>query len=256
MGSVARVSTTGEQSKSPVNERGLGWPQNASHDPTMAIGAVVKSLSREFPATTVSKIRFLEEKGLVKPHRTASGYRKYSPADIERIRYVLKQQRDSYAPLRVILENLAALDAGHEPDSPRPARVVTDRGKSVTPSGRTVSARELSDLTGVTRETLEEYARLGLITPDLGGHFPARAVSTVNLIGILVASGVPARNLRSVRNGADRSADIIEQVTVGVTRRDRSADRERAKAEAFELAEVFAQLHGEYLKGALAVLEG
>ena len=66
----------------------------------MTIGQVVKILDREFPATTVSKVRFLEEKGLVSPHRTASGYRKYSAADVERIRLVLAKQRDSYAPLR------------------------------------------------------------------------------------------------------------------------------------------------------------
>ncbi|MFZ1381212.1 MAG: MerR family transcriptional regulator [Scrofimicrobium sp.] len=222
----------------------------------MPIGAVVKTLKSEFPATTVSKVRFLEDKGLVKPHRTASGYRKYSLADVERIRYILTQQRNSYAPLRVIHENLVALDAGHQADDPRPARLITDEGKSVAPSGRsTVSVRELADLTGVSREVLEEYTRLGLISPDLGGHFPSFAVATVNLIGKAVASGVPARNLRSVRTGAERSADIIEQVTVGVTRRDRSADRERAKAEAVELSEVFAELHAQYLHSALASLD-
>lgn len=252
------VATSAERSENRALQKGesSSWPQYASHEPTMAIGAVVKSLSREFPATTVSKIRFLEEKGLVKPHRTASGYRKYSHADVERIRYVLTQQRDSYAPLRVIHENLVALDAGHQADDPRPARLITNEGKSVAPSGRsTVSVRELSDLTGVNRETLEEYTKLGLIAPDLGGHFPSQAVVTVNLIGKLVAFGVPARNLRSVRTGAERSADIIEQVTVGVTRRDRSADRERAKAEALDLSELFSQLHSQYLHATLAALD-
>lgn len=245
---------SGQDRQDERAEQGLpSWPQSVSHEPSLAIGAVVKVLAREFPATTVSKVRFLEDKGLVKPHRTASGYRKYSLADVERIRYILAQQRDSYAPLRVIHENLIALDAGHGAETPRRARVVASGGKTVTPQGRsTVSARELCDLTGVARETLEEYARLGLITPDLGGHFPARTVQVVNLIGSLVNAGIPARNLRSVRNGAERSADMIEQVTVGSTRRDRPGDRERAKADAREMAAAFSELHQEYLRTALA----
>ena len=229
------------------------WPQDVSHEPTLAIGAVVKALGREFPATTVSKVRFLEDRGLLRPHRTASGYRKYSLADLQRIRYILTQQRDSYAPLRVIAENLAAMDAGHEPDLPRKARMVASEGKTVSLEGRaSVSARELCDLTGLTRETLERYVQLGLVSPDLGGHFPARAVPTVNVIGRLVASGVPPRNLRSVRTGAERSADLVEQVTVGSARRDRPGDQERAKADAREMATAFTELHELYLRDALS----
>lgn len=252
---VSRATSVSRHDQKDAEDLLTGsWPHQISHEPTMAIGAVVKTLVREFPATTVSKIRFLEDKGLVKPHRTAAGYRKYSLADVERIRYVLGQQRDSYAPLKVILENLTAMDAGHDPDPPRRARVITSEGKTVAPSGAsTVSLRELSDLTGASRESIAAYTELGLIAPDLGGHFPSRAVQIVNVIGALVASGVPARNLRSVRNGAERSADIIDQVITGSTRKDRPGDRERGKAVAGELSGLFAELHTQYLRAGLEV---
>src|SRR4051794_24222430 len=77
----------------------------------MSIGEVLAHLRVEFPDTTISKLRFLETEGLVEPRRTAAGYRKYSGADVARLRYVLTAQRDQYLPLRVIREQLAALEA-------------------------------------------------------------------------------------------------------------------------------------------------
>ena len=226
------------------------WPRGVSREPTLAIGAVVKILQREFPATTVSKVRFLEDKGLVAPHRSASGYRKFSLADVERLRFILAQQRDSYAPLKVIHENLQALDGGHDVEPAPKARLVAVEGKSVAPSGRaTITATELSDLTGATRENLESYVEAGLIAPDLGGHFPAHSVQIVNIINSLVARGVPPRNLRSVRGGAERSADVIDTIITAGSRMDRPGDKERASARAAELAELFGALHTEYLRG-------
>lgn len=228
------------------------WPRGVSRTPDMAIGQVVKILEREFPATTVSKVRFLEEKGLVTPHRTASGYRKYSQADIERIRFVLAQQRDSYAPLRVIGEELRALDAGYDVEPVPRARLVASDGITVMPpAGRTITVRELAELSGCSREQLEEYVGAGLIAPDLGGHFSAAAVPAVRLIVTLVAAGIPARNLRSVRNGAERSVDIVDQYVSSSSRRDRPGDKERARAHADEIAETFGSLHVAFVRMAM-----
>ncbi|NLF05124.1 MAG: MerR family transcriptional regulator, partial [Actinomycetales bacterium] len=88
------------------------WPQGISRHATMRISDVLAALGGEFPAVSHSKLRFLEEQGLVTPVRTPAGYRQYSPADVERLRYVLRQQRDRYLPLKVIGEQLAELDAG------------------------------------------------------------------------------------------------------------------------------------------------
>ena len=83
----------------------------AAEERYLSIGGVIDLLSPEFPDLTVSKVRFLENEGLVTPERTASGYRRFSAADGERLRYVLTAQRDRYLPLKVIREELDALDA-------------------------------------------------------------------------------------------------------------------------------------------------
>ena len=91
------------------------WPHDADHSPELSIGRVVEELAEEFPAISLSKVRYLESEGLVNPARTGAGYRKYSAADVERLRYVLAEQRDSFTPLSVIRSQLDALDAGHSP---------------------------------------------------------------------------------------------------------------------------------------------
>lgn len=236
-----------EQTKTTTKVPGP-WPRGVSQVPELSIGALVDIIRLEFPATTVSKIRFIEEKGLVKPHRTASGYRKYSRADAERIRFILTQQRDSYAPLRVIHEQLTALDAGHDVEPVPTARLVASEGKLVVPPAKkTVTARELTDLTGITVEQLNEYVRLGLVIPDLGGHFPSRSVKVVALLGELGSVGIPPRLLRSVRLGAERSADIIDQVVTSRQNRDRPGEQERSRAQICDLTELFGALHREFL---------
>ncbi len=241
--------------QSPEEAGEAPWPHGASRKPVYAIGQVVKILEKEFPATTVSKIRFLEEKGLVSPQRSASGYRKYSQADVERIRFVLIQQRDSYAPLKVIGEQLEALDAGYSVEPASGPRIVASEGETVLPIGEDhLTVRELSDLTGVTREGLEQYVKLGLITPTLGGSFSTATVAVVQKIGALIGAGIPARNLRTVRSGVERSADLIDQVLLSSMRRDRPGDLERRQARAEELATLLADLHSSLLRAAMEAL--
>lgn len=233
------------------------WPRGVPRDPVMSIGQVVEALVGEFPAITVSKIRFLEEQGLVSPTRSGSGYRKYSRADIERIRFVLIQQRDSYAPLKIIGDQLRALDAGHDVEVAPTARVVTSEGHVVVPPNRpSLPARDLADLTGTDLGTLERYARFGLITPDLAGYFPSRCVQVVQLLLTLEQEGLDARNLRPVRSGAERNADLIDQTVSSQRSRQRAGDLERATSRATELGELVADLHREMLRVSLAQLNG
>ncbi|MDC4233306.1 MerR family transcriptional regulator [Actinomyces sp. B33] len=232
------------------------WPRGVSRDPVLSIGQVVDDLRAEFPAITLSKVRFLEDKGLVSPARTGAGYRKYSRADVERLRYVLVQQRDSFTPLRVIGDQLRALDAGHEVAAARAARIVASEGRVVSASRESIPVRDLCDLTGVDVEKIEEYVRLGIIAADIGGYFPARTVQVVGLVVQLEAMGFDARQLRSVRNGVERVADIIDQTVSSQVSRTRSGDRERASALAGESGEVMAQLHREMLRVSLARLVG
>lgn len=230
------------------------WPRGVSREAELSIGQVTKALEAEFPAIKVSKIRFLEDQGLISPVRSGSGYRKYSPADVERLRYVLTRQRDSYAPLKVIGDELRAMDAGHEVTVAAQARIVASDGQVVRASGEHIPARELSDLTGVDVEVLERYATLGLITPDMGGYFPARSVQVVNLLASLEASGIEARLLRAVRSAAERHADLVDMVVDSQRARGRAGDLERAAARSAELGEMVADLHREMMRVAVARL--
>lgn len=229
------------------------WPRGVDRAPALSIGQVVAELKTEVPAISLSKVRFLEEQGLVLPARTGSGYRKYSRADLERIRFVLTAQRDSFTPLKVIGDQLRALDAGHDLEPARRARVVASEGRVVVPAnGRAISARDLSDLTGVDIDGLDRYARLGLISPDLAGYFPARSVQIVYLLVRLEAEGFDPRTLRGVRAGAERSADVVDQTVSSQRSRMRSGDAERANARVSECGELLADLHRELLRQSLS----
>ena len=221
------------------------WPRGISREPELSIGQLVERLKGEFPAITQSKVRFLEDKGLVVPARTLAGYRKYSRADIERLRYVLASQRDSYSPLDVIRDQLRALAA----------QVVASEGKVVSVGNRrAIPAADLADLTGCDLSAIERYVTLGLISSDIAGYFPARSVQVVLQIRELESMGVDARTLRSVRQGAERSADLIDQTVLSQTPRDRAVDRERQNARCLELGERFAHLHQEMLRVAISQL--
>lgn len=222
------------------------WPRDVSHKPVMSIGAVVKRLAQEFPAIRTSKVRFLEEKGVVSPARTATGYRKFSEADYERLRFCLATQRDSYVPIDDIVGMLAALDAGHEAQVAPTARIVASQGELVAPvrADLTMSARELRDLTGISDEELTQLVSLGLLAPDLGGYFPRRALTIVHQALALERQGIPLRNLRYLMTYAKRHVDLADQVTSG--RKDRSgADKERRLARAGEIVETLAALATE-----------
>lgn len=230
----------------------ISWPQSVSHEPVYTIGQVLGLLQKQFPALTHSKLRYLEDEGLVTPYRLPSGYRKYSEADVERVRYVLGLQRDSYLPLKQIGQNLLALDLGHAVEAVEPrARIVSARGVVETPSKPYISVRELTDLTGISRAEVEELTKLGMITPDLAGYFPTMALQIVRAFIKLRDLGVSARSLRTVKTSADRHADLIEQVVAPTRARNRSNDKEKAYAQSRELAAAVQDFYRELLFSAV-----
>ena len=118
---------------------------------------------------------------------------------------------------------------------------------------RAIPAADLSDLTGVDMDTLERYSRLGLITPDLAGYFPARCVQAVSTIARLESAGVDVRVLRAVRQGAERSADIIDQTVSSQRGRGRGAAANGACA-SDRVGDLFAELHRDMLAVAVSSL--
>lgn len=229
-----------------------------SDNPSLSIGAVLNRLKPEFPDLAISKIRFLESEGLVTPHRTPSGYRQFSHADVERLRYVLAAQRDQYLPLRVIKDQLDAIDRGLEPGTPE-ARLPRSLAVATGPSPRdfATSARvrmnraELLAQSGLTATSLAELEQFGLIAAGPGGYFDADSVLVASTAAELLAVGLEPRHLRSFRTAADREATLITQlVSAQVHQRDPDA-LERAVAEAAQLASTILQLHTQLVKAGL-----
>jgi DNA-binding transcriptional MerR regulator len=220
----------------------------------LSIGAVLALLRPDFPDVTISKIRFLEEQGLVEPDRTPSGYRKFTHADIERLRYVLGVQRDHYMPLRVIREHLDALDRGVEPPvtgaGPGAPRLVPEPAGTAGPDPR-LSRAQLREAAGVDEELLAALESHGLVAPRPGTRtYDADAVVVARTAGELLAFGIEPRHLRAFRATAEREAGLVEQV-VSPLRRQRGPEAGRAEEAAREVAGLCVRLHAALVKAAV-----
>jgi len=211
------------------------------------IGEVLAQLRAEFPDVSVSKIRFLETEGLIQPARSPSGYRKFGPADVERLRYILTAQRDRYLPLRVIKDQLDAdgQDDGAGRVRPRPA--LTDRPAGPAPLTR----RDLLEATGLDEARLAELEDFGLVRRS-GRHYGHDALAATRAIVALDRYGVQARHLRVLRASAERETALIEQVVAPILRQRTPGARDRAGQTAREIAAVTLQLHAALMQAALA----
>ena len=232
-----------------------GWPRGISRHATMRISDVLAALRIEFPAVTNSKLRFLEEQGLVEPVRTPSGYRQYSPADIERLRYVLRQQRDRYLPLRVIGEQLDSLDAGaDEGTSPR-AQLATDDGVELRPAPASrFTVATLAHEASVPVSLVEELVAAGVLRPGPSGHFDLWARDVVMLASSLGEHGIAARHLRTFRAAAERQVDLVEQAVAPWKGQKSASSRAHAGTVAAELGELCARLHTILVRAGVADL--
>ena len=225
------------------------WPRGISRRASMRISDVLAALRIEFPAVTTSKLRFLEEQGLVAPVRTPAGYRQYSPADVERLRFVLRQQRDRYMPLKVIGERLAALDAGVDDEEAPRARLATRDGVASAPD-RLTAARLAQDA-GVEMSVVDELVAQGVLRPGPGGVFDPWAREVVLVAAALADHGIDPRHLRAFRAAADRQADLVDQV-VAPWRGQRSVSaRARAGTLAAEVGELCARMHTALVRSAV-----
>jgi DNA-binding transcriptional MerR regulator len=229
----------------------------------MSIGEVLEALRPDFPDVTISKIRFLEEQGLVEPDRTPAGYRKFSAADIERLQYVLRAQRDHYLPLRVIRDHLDAFDRGEAP-LPQPGRppyfprLVRDVGAA--PGGGTYPGREVRltreevlEASGADAELLTSLESFGLVTPRPGtGEFDVEAVTVARTAVRLAGFGIEPRHLRAFRVAAEREVGLAEQVAAPIRRQHDPEAAARANEIAAEVAGLCLDLHACLVRGALA----
>jgi len=242
----------------------------------LGISEVLAQLRTDFPDVSVSKIRFLETEGLLTPARSPSGYRRFSAADVDRLRYILAAQRDHYLPLRVIKERLARLEAparanpatvkpqglGAQPPAAgsTAARTVSANGaddKSVTAgtgiadTQQLLSRRELVETAGLTEALLTELEAFGLLR-RVGRHYGPDALVVARTAVTLTAYGVEARHLRAVRAAAERETTMIESLVAPIQRQRGPGARDLAARTAGELADLVMRLHGALVEGALA----
>jgi len=229
---------------------------------TTTIGDVLNRLRDEFDDITISKIRFLEAEGLITPDRTDSGYRKFTEMDVERLRYVLRAQRDRYLPLKVIREELDRLDAGlpvGEPQGPElpataPPAATTEAQPTlldVNLSDVVLSDRELMDASDLTDDDLAALRDHGLLggAPHDGG-----ALQAARICGKLLATGLEVRHLRMYRQFAEREAALVEQRVAPALRQRNPDSRRSAVRSAEEMVALGSELQRALLAGSLQAI--
>jgi DNA-binding transcriptional MerR regulator len=221
--------------------------------PTSSIGDVLKQLQGDFPDVTVSKIRFLEAEGLVTPQRSKSGYRRFSPEDISRLRYILANQRDSFLPLKVIKEQLEAMDSGKV--TPVDARrsvagtVTPDQFRQATV--RRLTRADVASRAGVEESFIASLVKISLLTPDAAGFFSVDDVDVVRIAAKMGEYGIDNRHLKTLATQAQRQADLVNQVAGPVAHgRDENA-RERSAELSREVSALVVSLHAALIKGKL-----
>jgi DNA-binding transcriptional MerR regulator len=186
----------------------------------LTIGTVCNRLHDEFPDVSISKIRYLEDQGLLNPRRTRGGYRLFSEDDVERLETILRLQRDEFLPLRVIRQELEAGAGKHR----RRRRSIVDAGE------KELDLDELCERAGITAARARELEEYGLLEPRVEDGQRIYAESDADIAAAceaLAHFGIGARNLRAFRTGADRESSLLEAV-IGPALRSRSADRRQA----------------------------
>lgn len=217
---------------------------NVVPDQFLSIGEVLALLAEEFPDITISKIRFLESQGLIAPERTTAGYRKFTTSEVDRLRFILREQKDNFLPLRVIRDRLTGEtsdgllrpedvtdpsmprgirmpSAGHPTNRTADDRAAGNRvNTAASNSGRLRSQRperisrtDLLDSTGVTGDMLVELEKMKFVRPQTMGResfYDETDRDIVHLAGRLAAFGIAPRALMAWRLSAEREADVFE----------------------------------------------
>ena len=216
----------------------------------LTIGEVLNQVRSEFDDISISKIRFLEAEGLIVPSRTKSGYRKFSSSDVEKLRYILRMQRDHYLPLKVIKEHIEAIDRGLKPEideieKPKvPSALVDLNQLGIKKSNIRVTREELIANTSITDQDLKESEDYGLIKVLADKrHYDDIAVKTARVIAALSGFGLEPRHLKFLKSGSDRESSLIKQVASPMSRSKRPDAGEQALEIMREISNLTNQLH-------------
>lgn len=239
-------SASSEPNESDLDELDDGsMPDAEDMLDLVPISRVLDELQDAFPDITVSKIRFLESRGLVNPYRAASGYRRYSSEDIGRLRWVLTMQRDHFLPLRVIKERLDSGELETEVEAgvsvPKPAlppRTPSSRFRAPGPASERLSPADLARLAGVSAEQLENLVKFGLVEPietEEGPRYERSELNVAKAAHTFLSHGIEARHLKAWRVAAEREAGMLEQIILPMSRQSTPDATTRAREVTDEL---------------------
>ncbi|MBV8940194.1 MAG: MerR family transcriptional regulator [Solirubrobacterales bacterium] len=208
----------------------------AKRQKSLTIGAVCKALAQEFPDISISKIRYLEDQKLLAPRRTQGGYRLYTPNDIQRLRTILRLQRDEFLPLRVIRQELAGGRAEPEVASRGDGRSLRRATVTVRDTGALYSLDDVVDETGADPGLVRELVEFGVIKGEIRAgsrYFDETEREIIRAVSELARYGVGGRNLRVFRTSADREAQLLQSILAPALR-SRNPERRKEAVEALE----------------------
>lgn len=240
--------------------------RGAANSARMNIGQVLELLREDFPTISIPKIRFLEEKGIVTPERTSAGYRKFSHADVERLRYALVLQRDHHQPLARIVEILDAIDRGLEPPplvdlTPKVPDVALSADGLPSPESfrrqddLRLSRRELLKIAEIDEALLEALEQYGLVAARRGtGFYDSDALLIATTARELGEFGLEPRHLRAFKTAADREVGLVEQVVAPTKRSSDPAASARREEVVSQFAALAVRMHATLVKAGLSRL--
>lgn len=215
----------------------------------LSIGQVLAKLTPEFPDLTPSKLRFLEEQQLVSPSRTESGYRKFSAADVDRLRFILTMQRDHFLRLKVIRGYLDEIEAGRTPALLMSGTVPS----SILVTERRFTRAELVLEVGSSPSLLTDAISASLLTA--ADTYGDEAVQVLKALVELQRSGIEPRHLRGFRAAAERELGLIESALIPVSRRNDPSSRAKAAELAREIAGQLEVVRSSLIRSALGKLQ-
>jgi DNA-binding transcriptional MerR regulator len=202
-----------------------------------SIGEVLVSVKAEFPDITISKIRFLEAEGLIEPERTPSGYRKFYVQDVERLKSILRMQRDEYLPLKVIKERLLHGGDGEDESfagADGDGQAAASEELADAPTGLQMSLEEMSAATGVERDRIKELESYGIVCshgPESARYYDGDDYVVLSIVKDFFRFGVEPRHLTMYKHFAEREATFFQTI-VAPTLRQRNPDARRAASDA------------------------
>ncbi len=221
-----------------------------------SIGEVLVSVKTEFPDITISKIRFLEAEGLIQPERTPSGYRKFHEKDVERLKQILRMQRDEYLPLKVIKDRLLKQETGEEAAEPEVEAEHAGAEDEIAepPTGLQMSLDEMSAATGVDKERITELESFGLVCshgPEAARYYDGDDYVVLSILKDFFRYGIEPRHLTMYKHFEEREATFFESIVMPQLRQRNPEARRMAVQALTDLARASRKLKGALLRNNL-----